>query len=68
MSDTVATLKRIGREKLYGENSLTAGEVFFTFAGAAVIVWGHKLAPGELTGSKKPAAGIALIVLGEAMF
>lgn len=63
----LAQLEQAGHIKLYGENSLTAGEVFFTFLGVIVMLYGHKIHP-MFEGKMRTWAGIALIVFGEAIF
>jgi len=65
---TRAKLEAMGHEKLLGENSLTAGELFFTIAAAAVIYYGVFVEGSSLTKKQALMLGLALLVFGEAVF
>jgi len=68
MSATLNRLKVLGHEKIAGENSLTAGEMFFTIAAAVVIYYGVFMEGSKLTRKQAVMLGIALLVFGETVF
>jgi len=68
MSATVKRLEAVGREKIAGQNSLTAGELFFTMCAAIVIWYGVFVEGSKLTRKQAVMLGIALLVFGETVF
>jgi len=65
---TVKKLEQMGHEKLYGDNSLTAGELVFTVLAAAVMYYGIFVTGSKLTKRQAILLGLALLVFGEAVF
>ena len=60
-----AQAKIKGHEKVYGENSLTVGEIVFTIAGVLIFMYGAKI---NIPAKLRMPLGLAVIVLGEAVF
>jgi len=61
----IARAKTAGHFKIAGENSLTAGEVFFTALGVLIILFGAK---AKIPAKFRLPLGIAVIFAGEWVF
>jgi len=60
-----AKAKIKGHEKIWGENSLTVGEIVFTIAGVLIFMYGGKV---NIPAKYRMPLGFAVILIGEAVF
>lgn len=68
MSNVKKQLEDAGHIKIYGKNSLTAGEALFTIAAAAVMAYAMFVPGSVLTKKQGFMLGLAILVFGEAVF